>query len=93
MRLYKEGLLRIKVLAIVCGALTLFSAVLSPITELVTVLRESTQNGKIEMIGIGQLTHPLLILMFFAPFFIFFAFLNASREAFNSSSDALTVVG
>lgn len=74
MRLYKEGLLRIKVLAIVCGALTLFSAVLSPITELVTVLRESTQNGEIEIIGTEQLTHPLLILMFFAPFFIFGSF-------------------
>ena len=74
MRLYKEGLSRIKVLAIVCASLTFFAAVVSPITELVAALRENVQVQEVEMLGIEQLTHPLLIVMLFSPFFVFASF-------------------
>lgn len=74
MRLYKEGLSRIKVLAIVCASLTFFAAIISPITELVAAFRENSQVQEVEMLAIEQLTHPLLILMLFSPFFVFASF-------------------
>ncbi|MBO7151152.1 MAG: hypothetical protein J6V82_05305, partial [Clostridia bacterium] len=74
LRLYKEGLSRIKVLGIVCASLTFFASVVSPITELVTALRESADVRTVEMLSTEELMYPLLLLMLFSPFFVFAAF-------------------
>lgn len=77
LRLYREGLARTRVLAIVCASLTFFACIMAPISSLVSSLVYGSVFGddfSVETVGVAQLSMPLLLLLCFVPFFVFSAF-------------------